>query len=101
MERFGPCLQRDSPSHWFFIGNGAITDTAAEFGGYKVRTAIDESGLSGNGVTEGRLQNLFDGFTESLWGQLANLGVQDTRQVQERVETNTGYQWHYYDGKIH
>ena len=38
----------------------------------KVQTAIEESGLSGNGVTEGRLQNLFDGFEESLRGQLAN-----------------------------
>ena len=67
----------------------------------KVRTAIDESGLSGNGVTEGRLRNLFDGFAESLRDQLSNLSVQDTRQERERVETNTGYQWHYYDGKIH
>ena len=67
----------------------------------RVKTAIDESGLSGNGITEGRLKNLFDGFAASLRERVSNIGVQDTRQELEWVETNTGYQWHYYDVKIH
>lgn len=64
----------------------------------KVRTAINKSRLSGNGIKEVALQNVFSRF--GLQGQLSNLGVQGTRQVQERIEINTVYQWYYYDRKI-
>ena len=76
-----------------------LADTFEE----KVRTAIDEAGLSGTGVTERRLTNMFDGFARELREQLSGLGVDGTRtsQQRERVETGTGYEWHYYDGKIH
>ena len=67
----------------------------------KVRTAIDESGLSGSGVTEQRLQRLFDGFSRTLRDQLNTIGtVQPTGEATERVETGVGYQWHYFDGRI-
>ena len=45
----------------------------------KVRMAIDESGISVNGITEARLRNLFNGFASSLREQLSNIGVQDAR----------------------
>ena len=76
-----------------------LADTFEE----KVRTAIDEAGLSGTGVTKRRLTNMFDGFARELREQLSGLGMEETRTLQqrERVETGTGYEWHYYDGKIH
>ena len=39
----------------------------------KIRTAINESGISANGITEARLRNLFDGFASSLREQLSKI----------------------------
>ena len=72
----------------------------------KVKQAIDESGLSGNGVTENRLQTMFDTFTRDMRQQLDGMGIQRLqnelgRQGNEHVETGRGYQWHYFDGRYH
>ena len=58
----------------------------------KVCTVIDESGLSGSGVTEQRLQRLFDGFSRTLRDQINTIGtVQPTGEATECVETGVGY----------
>lgn len=73
----------------------------------KVRLAIDQSGLSGSGVTEDRLQRLFDRFAGQLRVQLdARIGERFNLQNQEvaereRVETGLGYRYHSYGGKFH
>ena len=72
----------------------------------KVKQAIDKSGLSGNGVTENRLQTMFDTFTRDMRQQLDGMGIQRLqnelgRQGNEHVETGRGYQWHYFDGRYH
>ena len=68
----------------------------------KVCTAIDQLGLTGSGVTEQRLEKLFDGFSRSLRQQLGSIRTALPRDggTMERVETGTGYQWHYFDGNI-
>ena len=71
----------------------------------KVKQAIDESGLSGSGVTEQRLQTMFESFAIDLRTQLdsvtATVMGNGGPQQRERVETGRGYQWHHYDGQIH
>ena len=58
----------------------------------KVRTTIDKAGLSDSGVTEQRLQRLFDGFSRTLRDQINTIGtVQPTGEATERVETGVEY----------
>ena len=58
--------------------------------------------MSGNGVTEQQLSNIFDGFVQSLCKQLVAAGVSqdDSSRQQERVKTGMGHKWHCYNGKI-
>ena len=71
----------------------------------KVKQAIDESGLTGSGVTESRLQSMFNSFARDLRQELDGLvlpqGARRGKTARERVETGRGYQWHYFDGKYH
>ena len=71
----------------------------------KVKQAIDESGLTGSGVTESRLQSMFNTFARDLRQELDGLvlpqGSRRSETVRDRVETGRGYQWHYFDGRYH
>ena len=71
----------------------------------KVKTAIDESGVAGGNLTVPQLQAMFDTFAADIRGQLASLegGVANNAVVDEqnRVETGTGYQLHFFRGRYH
>ena len=71
----------------------------------KVKTAIDESGVAGGNLTVPQLRAMFDTFAADIRGQLASLegGVANNAVVDEqnRVETGTGYQLHFFRGRYH
>ena len=70
----------------------------------KVKKAIDESGLTGNGVTEQRLQNMFQSFAQDLRQQLNELAGNTpaaANRSRDRVETGRGYRYHHYDGRFY
>ena len=65
----------------------------------KIQTAIDKLGSSKKGVTEQRLQHLFDRFSKLLWDQLNTIRtVQPIGGATECMETRIGHKWHYFDG---
>ena len=70
----------------------------------KVKQAIDESGLTGIGVTEERLRTMFQALAVQLETRMDAFvqGQGATRgPATERIETGRGYTLHYYGGQFH
>ena len=70
----------------------------------KVKQAIDECGLSGGALTEHRLRDIFEGFSNEMreqFQQVTNGNGNDAANVPERIETGDGYRWHFYRGSFH
>ena len=73
----------------------------------KVKTAIDESGISGGAMTEAQFWTTLDGFAVDLHVQLEQIELHgNVRQVgggddapADRVETGLGYELHFHNGK--
>ena len=73
----------------------------------KVKTAIDESGVGGGGMTEAWFQTILDGFAADLRVQLEQIELHgNARQVgggddapADRVETGLGHKLHFHNGK--
>ena len=70
----------------------------------KVKQAIDECGLSGGALTEQRLRDIFEGFSNEMreqFQQATNGNGNAEANVAERIETGQGYRWHSYRGSFH
>ena len=70
----------------------------------KVKQAIDECSLSGGALTEQRLCDIFEGFSNEMreqFQQATNRNGNAQANVGERIETGQGYQWHSYRGSFH
>ena len=72
----------------------------------KVKTAIDESGISGAAMTEARFRTILDGFVANLHVQLEQIELHGNAQQvgggddapADWVETGLGYKLHFHNG---
>ena len=70
----------------------------------KVKQAIDECSLSGGALTEQRLCDIFEEFSNKMreqFQQATNGNGNAQANVGECIETGQGYRWHSYRGSFH